>query len=197
MPHSRTIAAPLLGCLVFGCLVFGFAAQPAHAQYMYVGYDNNQDFTTPGSGLLNASGTQATGNYSFVNADPTTTGYLGLTTYNTSLLTITGGTFQQLAAGDSSFINLIGSNLTLSADFQFPQSGGPYYTISGLLQGDSTPFTAQYYAPSTGTLEFDGTPAVPGAAPVPEASTTISLGLLLMLGTGWTVVKRRKVVVSV
>ncbi len=61
------------------------------------------------------------------------------------------------------------------------------YTITGTLQnGDALNAEYSNYG---GMLEFNGVPA----APVPESSTTVSLGLLLMLGLGgMTAAAKRK-----
>jgi hypothetical protein len=186
---SHTVSAlPLIVCL-------SLAAGAVHAQsdaYLYVGADGNQQNRAFGTATVSASGTAAAGRFEFINADPSTTDYKGLSAFGTGQITVTGGTFQQLLADDSSVINLVGSSLTQSQNFYFDSQGNSWYTVSGILQQDQTPFTAQWYRPSTGTLEFNGAPAVPGAAPVPEVSTIISFGLLLT-GAAWLAVKRRKV----
>ena len=182
-------ALPLAVCLVL-------AAGAVHAQsdaYLYVGADVNQQNQAFGTATISASGTAASGQFAFINAGLGTTDYAGLSAFGTGQITVTGGTFQQLLADDTSVINLVGYNLAQSKDFYFDSIGDPYYTVSGTLQQNQTPFTAQWYAPSTGTLEFNGTPAVPGAAPIPEASTMISFGLLLF-GAAWIAVKRRKAI---
>jgi hypothetical protein len=43
-------------------------------------------------------------------------------------------------------------------------------------------------------LRVDGIQGTAGSSPVPEASTTVSLGLLLALGLGAVLVARRKIV---
>ncbi len=188
---TRTVSAlPLVVCLMLG-------TSAAHAQssaFLYVGADVNQQNLAFGTAIVSASGTAATGQFAFIDAGPTTTSYKGLSAFGTGQITVTGGTFQQLLADNTSVINLVGSNLTQSKDFYFDNLGQSFYTVSGTLQQSQTPFTAQWYRPSTGTLEFNGTPAVPGGAPVPEASTVVSFGLLLV-GAAWLVVKRRKVMV--
>ena len=188
---TRTVSAlPLAVCLIL-------AAGAAHAQstaFLYVGADANQQNQAFGTATVSASGTAAMGQFAFINAGPGTTSYEGLSAFGPGQITVTGGTFQQLLAADNtSVINLVGYNLTQSKDFYFDNLGQSWYTISGTLQQDQTPFTAQWYRPSTGTLEFNGAPAVPGAAPVPEASTVVSFGLLLF-GAACVAIKRRKVV---
>lgn len=186
---SRTVSAlPLVACLIL-------AAGAVHAQsdaYLYVGADADQQNPAFGAATVSASGTAASGRFAFINADSSTTSYKGLSAFGTGRITVTGGTFEEILADDTSVINLVGYNLTQSEDFYFNNIGDPYYTISGTLQQSQTPFTAQWYAPSTGTLEFNGAAAVPGAAPVPEASTVVSFGLFLT-GAAWLAVRRRKV----
>ena len=191
---TRTVSAlPLVAC-------FALLAGAVHAQsdaYLYVGADANQQNLAFGTATVSATGTTASGLFTPINAGPTTTDYKGLSVFgdgqDNSQITVTGGTFQELLAdGQGTSINLIGFNLVQSQDFYFDSVGDPYYIVTGTLQQDQTPFTAQWYAPSTGTLEFNGAPAVPGAAPVPEASTVVSFGLLLT-GMGWMAFKRRKI----
>lgn len=194
MPRFFAFAA-LLGCLA---LVTAVPAQAQLPAYLYVGTDSTALNKGFGTAALTRSGVTASGLYTFINASPATTSYRGLyrglSAFGNAQLTVTGGTFQQLVAGDASTINLIGSNLTESTDFYFSASGDPFYTVSGTLQGNQSPFTAGFYAPSTGTLEFNGIATVRGAPasnPVPEASTTLSLSLLLILGLGGIAMKRR------
>ncbi len=184
----RTVSA----LLSVACLALSAGA--VHAQsdvYLYVGADVNQQTRGFGTATVSASGTTSSGLFAPINADANTTDYAGLSAFGTGQITVTGGTFQQLLADDTGVINLVGDNLTQSKDFHFDSTGDPYYTVSGTLQQDQTPFTAQWYAPSTGILEFNGTPAVPGAAPVPEASTVFSFGQLLT-GAALLAYKRRK-----
>ncbi len=191
---TRTVSAlPLVVCLVL-------AAGAAHAQstaFLYVGADANQQNRAFGTATVSAFGTTASGLFTPINAGSATTDYKGLSVFgdgqNNSQITVTGGTFQQLLAdGQGTSINLVGSNLTESKNFYFDSSGISWYTVSGILAQDQTPFTAQWYRPSTGTLEFNGAAAIPGGAPVPEASTVVSLGLLLT-GAALLAFKRRKV----
>ncbi len=177
------------------CLALVFTAGAVHAQssaFLYVGADETGLNTGYGTATVSASGTSASGLYAFIaGADSSTTDYKGLSAFGTGQITVTGGTFQQLTAEDSGVINLIGDNFAQSGSYFIDDYGTPWYTISGTLQESTTPFTAELYAPGTGSLEFNGIQAVPGGSPVPEASTTVSLGLLL-LGTAWLAVKRRK-----
>lgn len=189
MSRVTVFAKSLLACLV---LALAAGAAEAQSPYLYVGADSNQANKGAGTATVSAFGTVASGEYAFINADTSTANFKGLSAFGTGQITVTGGTFQQLVAGDSSVINLIGYNFTQSKDY-YTDSVGAWYTVSGTLQQDNTPFTAQFYAPSTGTLQFDGVPAVPSGAPVPEASTVVSFALLLA-GAGWLAIKRRKAV---
>lgn len=190
------IRFPIFAVPLLGCLVLAFAGGAAHAQstaYLYVGADVNQQNLAFGTATVSASSTAASGQFAFINAGPGTTSYEGVSAFSNAQVTVTGGTFQQLLADNSSVINLVGGNLTQSKNYYFDNLGNAWYTVSGTLQQDQTPFTAQWYAPSTGTLEFNGAPAIPGGAPVPEASTLASFGLLLF-GAAWLAFKRRKTI---
>jgi len=188
MPRVPTFVLPLLTCLALG-----LPAGPARAQgptaFLYVGCDKNQANQGFGAATVSAFGTTGSGTYAFIEATPSTTDYKGLSAFGSGQITVTGGTFQQLFADGNGVINLIGANLTQSEDYQI-NSVGAFYTIGGTLQQETVPFTAEWYVPSTGTLLFDGIPAIPGGSPVPEASTLVSFTLLL--GGGWLALKRRK-----
>ncbi len=192
---TRTVSALPL---VIGLVLTAGAAYAQSDAYLYVGADANQQNRAFGTATVSAAGTTASGIFASINAGPATTDYKGLSVFgdgqDSSQITVTGGTFQQLLAdGQGTSINLVGDNLAQSSSFYFDNSGDSWYTVTGTLEQDQTPFTAQWYRPSTGILEFNGAPAVPGAAPVPEASTVISFGLLLT-GAAWLAVKRRKAV---
>lgn len=189
MPRVSTFVLPLLASVALG-----LAGGAAHAQgptaFLYVGSDKNQANQGAGTATISAFGTAASGTYAFIESTPSTTDYKGLSAFGTGRITVTGGTFQQLLADGNGVINLIGYNFQQSDELQHDALNFPYYEVTGTLQQATAPFTAEWYAPSTGTLLFDGMPAVPGGAPVPEASTLVSLALL-MLGAGWLAVKRR------
>lgn len=126
-----------------------------------------------------------------------------LATYDNSIATVSGGTVNGLSAADSSTINVTGlSRQSLGAAFLFGTTGsstidlfGTGFTISPtmdanqfLIKGtllDGGSLTGTYFN-SGGRLLFNGLPA-----PIPEASTMVSLGLLLALG-GLIVTRRRK-----
>jgi len=92
-----------------------------------------------------------------------------------------------LAAQDTGIMDVFGTGLTET----FLESSSPFldYSVTGTLQ-DGTPLNV-LYASNNGTLRFNGLPAVPLSA-VPEASTTVSFGLLLALGLGSVVVAHKK-----
>ena len=106
-----------------------------------------------------------------------------------SIVNITGGDF----TGNSN-LSLIsyGSNITLFGDFSsyglVPDAAtfNPS-SFSGRLQNNTTSQTFTYGELNGGTITL-----APSAAPVPEASTTVSLGLLLVLGGLAFAVRRRK-----
>ncbi len=193
MPRLTHFALPLLGCLA------AVAAAPAHAQYLYVGSNDGAggayDFATPGFAAITSTGTMASGNWSIISDTPveSTFSYTEVQAYNTSKVKITGGTFGKLQTSDDSIINLIGYGFAESSDYQVINSV-PYYTVSGFFN-DSTPFQTLYTSDAqsgSNTLEFNGMAAVPGAAPIPEASTLVSLAALLLLGAGVMAYTRRK-----
>ncbi len=123
--------------------------------------------------------------------------------YGNSTVTLSGGTFSNLYTFDNATINLIGTNLTATYNsgsiigfgFVFPD----YYRLGGMLS-DGTAVNGYYDSglSSGGRLQFNGVTVASGgsvpvsAAPVPEASSVISLGLMLALGAGGLVLARRK-----
>ena len=127
--------------------------------------------------------------------------------YGNSTVTLSGGTFSDLYTFDNATINLIGTNLTAAynpgtsftglpgSTFTFPG----YYSLGGTLS-DGTAVAGYYESgeSSGGRLQFNGVTAASGgivpvsAAPVPEASSVVSLGLLLAFGAGGLFIARRK-----
>jgi len=98
--------------------------------------------------------------------------------------TIQGGTFGTLAAAYYGGYNIDGSDLRLFTNGE----------VTGTLS-DGEALNAQYTnGDGNGFIDFNGVAAVPQA--VPEASTTVSLGLLLMLGAGGMVLARRRSVTA-
>ena len=195
MPSFAVFALPLTACLSLGLAVGATHAQNAFSPptaFLYVGADKNQDHQGAGAATVSAFGTTASGTFDFIDASPTTTNYRGLSAFGTGRITVTGGTFQELLADGNGVINLVGDNLQQSDMLQRDAFNFPYYEVTGTLQQTTVPFTAEWYAPSTGTLLFNGISALPGGAPVPEASAALSLGLLLALSAGCRAVKRRQ-----
>ena len=105
---------------------------------------------------------------------------------NSSTVNVTGGNIASFSTAGTSLIDIFGTGLTET--FLGAFSNYTEYGITGNLRsGDVVNATYFDYG---GTLEFNNaTPPV-----VPEASTTVSLGLLLALGLGGLVVaaKRKK-----
>ena len=103
-----------------------------------------------------------------------------------STVDISGGKFQNLYTFGTSTIDLFGTNLTETPDPSFPTA---VFDLSGTLS-DGTAVNAFYEIGQSagGKLEFNNQLA----APVPEASTMVSLSLLLMLGLGGMAVAKKK-----
>ena len=94
--------------------------------------------------------------------------------------TIQGGTFGTLASAYYGGYNIDGNDLQLF-------SNG---LVTGTLSDGET-LNAQYTnSDGKGFLDFNGIAAVPEA--VPEASTTVSLSLLLVLGAGGLILAKRR-----
>lgn len=109
-----------------------------------------------------------------------------------SMVTISGGDFKNLYTFDNGTINLIGTNLTATFSQFFSATS---YDLSGTLS-DGTVINGNYESGqgNGGRVLFNGVFAagVPAAAPVPEASSVISLGLMLAFGAGGLMLARRK-----
>ena len=110
---------------------------------------------------------------------------------HSSTVNVTGGDIAAFSTADTSLLDIFGTGLTETFLSSNPASGGTpavsFYALTGLLR-DGSILKAQY-ADAGGTLLFNGTAAVP--SPVPEASPTVSLGLLMGMG-GLVVAARRK-----
>jgi len=145
--------------------------------------------------------------FAYGNSSVTVTGgsFYTLDAYDNVTATVSGGIINGLSAQGFSTINITGVPLqTLGAGFSLGTSGSgtidlfgtgltatptvdsDIFTIRGtLLDGKS--LTSNYFD-NGGRLLFNGTPA-----PVPEASSMISLGLLLVFGLrGLLIARRRK-----
>ncbi len=159
--------------------------------------DNASTFLSTGGGAQNvttknsSTATLASGQFSQIGA------------YGNSTVSISGGKFSDLYTFDNATINLIGTNLTAAYNSGSVVSGGfvfpGYYSLGGMLS-DGTAVTGYYESgeSSGGRLQFNGITAASGgivpvsAAPVPEASSVVSLGLMLALGAGGLLLARRK-----
>ena len=101
---------------------------------------------------------------------------------------VSGGNIGSLFTNNTSVLDLIGSGLTETYTDVSRQYNE--YTVMGILQnGDRLDTT---YTDFGGTLLFNGQ----NASPVPESSSVISLGLLLMLGLGGLALTRARHVLS-
>ncbi len=116
--------------------------------------------------------------------------YPNIGAYGNSTTTISGGSFNNLYTFDNGTINLIGTNLAAaynSSNIIYPN----YYSLSGTLS-DGTSVNGFYRSglSNGGQLQFNGVTVAP--VPVPEASSVISLGLMLAFGAGGFMLARRK-----
>ena len=128
----------------------------------------------------NVTGLHTGDNNSAVISGGTVTSVFVLPAQSSSLVTISGGNVQYLETQGSGVINILGTNLALSSAIT-PINGAPYYAITGTLQNGTSPFAADYaVSNAAGTLEFNGVTASPAA--VPEASSVVSFGLLMLGG---------------
>ncbi len=113
------------------------------------------------------------GTFSFNTTGNTNTG--GVATYSLSLAN---------TATQAAFLTELNSGtirLALGADAGSPATAATFFGST------AAPTTANPNTPVVPVLSFS-----PAANPVPEASTTVSLGLLLALGLGGVAVRRRK-----
>lgn len=126
--------------------------------------------------------------------------------YDDSTVTIKGGHFSNLYTFGNGTINLTGTNLQATSSGASLGGGGFAgnffvfgYDLSGTLS-DGTDVDGYYdlLRSRGGSLQFNGVTAVPigripvNPDPVPEASSVVSLGLMLALGAGGFVIARRK-----
>lgn len=144
--------------------------------------------------------------FAYGNSSVTVTGgsFYALSAYDNVTAAVSGGIINGLSAQGFSTINITGVPLqTTGAGFSLGTSGSgtidlfgtgftvtptvdsDVFTIRGtLLDGKS--LTSNYFD-NGGRLLFNGAPA-----PVPEAPSMVSLGLLLALGLGGVVIARRR-----
>ena len=120
--------------------------------------------------------------FDIINVQGGTIGAIQAT--NLSTVDVGGGNIASFSTADTSLIDIFGTGLTET--FLGTFSNYTEYSITGTLySGDVVNSTYFDYG---GTLEFNN--RVPPA--IPEASTTVSLGLLLALGMGGLVVSARR-----
>lgn len=144
---------------------------------------------TTGPSTVNISG----GNFNYLSIEEISTANVSggnfnyFNTFGSSTANVIGGSIINLETLDTSVLNLFGTDF--SETFLGSGSGYQLYNVMGTLQ-NGNPLNASYYD-AGGTLEFNGVPA----NAVPEASSVVSLSLLLMLGLGGLAAsaRRRKV----
>ena len=201
------------GLYSVGLYALGFGAVTMTGGSISVGQNSYGLFTNSGSAITISggsisAGTNGTGLAALgfgavtVSGGSITTGLnsIGLYAANGGAATIIGGTFSAgqggyglytyqgtlnlFSKGDSPFLidGVAMNNITLDAN---KYTSGTH-TISGILENDDVLNTTFI---DSGTVNLNiGTPP----AAVPEASTTVSLGVLLMLGVGGILVARKK-----
>ena len=142
-----------------------------------VGYDGSGNFVG-GAGSISGG---TVGDVSVLGIKETNSDFFNSTVYTTC--NITGGTVGTLIAADYGGYDLFGSDLHLT------DSG----YITGILSNGQVIDSVFTNTDGKGFLQFNN------IAAVPEASTTLSLSLLLMLGLGGMVVaaKRKKAATAV
>ena len=198
--HLRSLApkAGLWLALLTGAIL---TTPTAQAQILTLGQSGSTTLT--GAGTLTATGTTASGTYIYDDAGagmplasqydytywyacgPSTAHVSGgriseLVTYATSTANVNGGSFDQLETYDTSVLDLFGTGL--SETFLESDSDYQLNDVTGTLQdGDS--LNALYFDYG-GKLSFN--------SPVPEVSSVVSLGVLLMLGLGGMAVNARR-----
>ena len=174
-PARLGLAAAALGLLLA-------AAPSAHAQSVLLTFVQPQQSVSPGSPVtFSGTITNNSANDEYLNgfdfgAGPDFGG-VGLTANADTFFNITP--YKLLAGASTGIISLF----TVTADPGTP--AGSYLNVfnieGGTTAGDNT---------QLGGAEF--TVNVPRGAPVPEASTTLSLGLLLALGLGGVAAAKRR-----
>ena len=101
-------------------------------------------------------------------------------TLDISTASVSGGSINHLSTTFLSTIDLLGTGFSETFVGNNQSSGYKQYNVTGTLQ-DGTPIAAEYDA-SGGTLEFNGTSAVPGAAPEPSQFAALSFAAFGLLG---------------
>lgn len=187
------------GTNLSGAAILSSSGTLAGGTYQY--YDAN---SAPAA--LNPSQNSFDALFAYGNSSVTISGgsLYQLITHDHSTATVSGGMINGLSAADSSTINvtavpqqsvgaafLFGTTGSGTIDFfghgfsETPVKDAGQFVITGtLLDGNS--FTGTYFN-SGGRLLFNGVPAA-----VPEASSVVSLGLMLALSLSGLVLARRK-----
>lgn len=184
--------------------------------YPAVQTNGTSTFTLANGGSITSSGVggialynRGSGAVTISGGTISSTGFRGAGLYNDYFggpATISGGTFSPGPGGvglyNTGILNLFSFNDTpflvngvsmnnMTLDNRMYQNGtNTIPTISAILENGDVLNTTFL---DSGTINLNiGTPPVLPPAAVPEASTTVSLGLLLMLGVGGVLVARRK-----
>lgn len=150
---------------------------------------NISDLRNFSTGMANVSGGNISNIHTLAASRANISGgkISNLYTYSTSTVNVRGGSISNIYTYDTSTVNLFGTNFTQmlvpapSSVFADTQSTFVQYEVKGTLQ-DGTLVDASYFDYG-GRLLFNN--------PVPEASSIISFGLLLVLGLGGFAIRRR------
>lgn len=215
---TTSLTRPALAVLLF----VGLGTLPAHAQTLSVGQSQPAGPFGPGMAVITNAGTTAGGFYFYNGAGSLNSQNTFSTLYltNASTVQITGGSVGSINAQDNSTVNITGGRLfsdslssgnidlyikngtvnlfgtNFSKSLYFGTSGGTVYFISGTL-GDNQRFSTEAYIAHH--IVYDGiSPARYvddgnlNFAAVPETSSAVSLGLLLVLGVGGMALRARR-----
>ena len=159
-------------------LVFLNAAPAAHAQLTLTFTPDAQAGTAPGTFAFTGTLTNPT------TSDVNLYSY-GLTFNGLAAgLGLDGSPFDSAPSDLPAGMSYTGGFFNVSVD---PTAAPDTYTGTFAIYGDADPNN-----PPVATKDFSVTVLPPSAQPVPETSTTVSLGLLLALGLGGIVVARRR-----
>ncbi len=212
-PLSGTATISAAGTVATGTYVFTAGTGPATTTFRGVEVLNASSLTfnsgaTITSTLFNQNTGTATINggnvYEVLGYDQSVTNIYGGSVFypmavgsslggvpGSGTINIYGGNITYIATQDTGVMDIFGTGLTET----FLGTSSPFqdYSVTGTLQ-DGTALNV-LYGNNNGTLLFNGQPAVPTPA-VPEASTTVSFGLLLALGLGSVVLARKKSAVA-
>ena len=180
--HLSSLRRPAFGLALLTCA--GLAAAPAHAQIeLDLGVSGT---TVSGTATVTDTGTTASGTYTYNDGGSGTplneqTSFAALIAYGDSTANVSGGSIQYLTTDGGGTIDLFGTGFTETFEGD-PQGSILQYNVTGTLQ-DGTAINATYDFLG-GNLIF--------SSPVPEASSVMSLGILLVLGLGGLAVSARR-----